>query len=319
MKNTYKANCESCRRVFYGVVAFVPTDGNVNCPSCGKATYTEVCDYDSVVGFDAVAIGGIVYVSHDVLCRGDYVGAGSVGLANINVLKESHDDWQDVPLEIIRDSESCDTIAGMIEYSYDAKRYFGDRESFAQWRDGPPELLIATAYPGFEQAWIRQDIDESENYISALCDYPCLNDESVSLVEMQWETEAWELYLRDDLLRTFSDEYQEYIESSDCDDDALYESYRDAMETTNTYPTPEYDGVHVDVDSIAEQWRVNVQKRLGRADHAVIRMVDKSAISASTVCGSASWPIENHAYGFRFAMDYAIAWSEQNAITWESI
>jgi hypothetical protein len=66
--------------------------------------------------------------------------------------------------------------------------------------------------------------------------------------------------LRSDLIRALPDELDEDEPegsltlrewADEQEDGVLWEAYRSAMEATNTYPVPEYEGVHVDVDRIA--------------------------------------------------------------------
>jgi len=75
---------------------------------------------------------------------------------------------------------------------------------------------------------------------------------------MEWEQEAWECWLRDDLLRTLDDELRERAEHMD--ESVLRDAYATAMESTNTYPTAEYNGLHIDVDRIASAFADAVRR-----------------------------------------------------------
>lgn len=140
-------------------------------------------------------------ISHELLCVGDYGGAGSLGEANIRAME--------------------DTEGAYTEYGSH----------------------------NFRQLWLPDTKDNRET-IDGLDDYPSVDDEKVSEVEGEWEKEAWDSWVRSDLLRTIDVEIRDVVE--DFHDDLLWECYREAMEKTNTYPTPEYDGVHIRVKDIQE-------------------------------------------------------------------
>lgn len=73
---------------------------------------------------------------------------------------------------------------------------------------------------------------------------------------MEWEAEAWESWLKSDLLHSLPEALEELADS--LPDDALWEAYREAMEETNTYPECEYSGVSVDVERIADAFARHV-------------------------------------------------------------
>lgn len=66
---------------------------------------------------------------------------------------------------------------------------------------------------------------------------------------MEWLDEAWESWIKSDLIRTLPEDRQETVEA--LSDDVLREAFHAAMEEKNEYPTPEYSQVHVAVDRIA--------------------------------------------------------------------
>ncbi len=156
---------------------------------------------------------GVRWISCDVLCVGDYGGAGSVGEANIRCLK---------------DREDCVVLHG----AYYSK-----------------------------QAWLIDNFANGDLIRKLEKDYPCIDDEQVSRVEMEWEQEAWESWLRSDLLQGLPDELGEVVED-DLDNAALWDCYRAAMEEENEYPIPEHSGVCVRVKEIQETFNWLVIEKL---------------------------------------------------------
>jgi hypothetical protein len=318
MTYLFNATCSDCAgNTFTGISETKPQ--LEICPVCESGSFTSVSDYDSIpVNFDTVNIMGVVYISTHALAFGDYGGSGSIGAGNIAFLKAEHDSdkCETIPWSLMSWAESYGkTISGMMD-CYGADSYFGG----PAWRVNPPEILFTHGGHGSEQAWIRSDIMESADYWH-ISDYPCFEDEYISQIESQWEDEAWESWVESDLKSTFSDEYQEHMESVDSGklSDVTYQAYRDAMESESQYPEPEYNGVHIPVDAIAESWRKYVQIALKRSDHAVIRMVDNSYLDVTTPSATASFPIGDYAGDYRKAMNQAIAWCNDKALTWESI
>lgn len=100
------------------------------------------------------------------------------------------------------------------------------------------------------QAWLPDNAENREIF-EALDDYPCFDDELVSEVEM--EASAWESWLQSDLVRTLPEFLQDASKTVD-----LWSAYRNAMDSTNTYPVAEYSGVSVDVDRIQDAFREEV-------------------------------------------------------------
>lgn len=119
-----------------------------------------------------------------------------------------------------------------------------------------------------KQLWLP-DTPDNQNIIEGLDDYASIDDQVVAEVEGEWEREAWDSWVKSDLLRTLDVEVRDVVE--DFHDDLLWEAYREAMEKTNTYPTPEHTGVHVDVRAIADVFgRLLVEELLCRVvDDAV--------------------------------------------------
>ena len=118
-----------------------------------------------------------------------------------------------------------------------------------------PLVFLSGAY-GSRTAWVRADHEELAEVVHALSDYPLIDDAECSKVEMEWEDEAWDSWIRADLLRSIDDDLTDKIDALEAQgkdlDSLLYQAYRDAMEHENEHPTPEHYGVHVAVDRIAD-------------------------------------------------------------------
>lgn len=177
-------------------------------------------------------IKGIAYLSDSNLCFGQYGGAGDVGLANIRFLKEKFED-------------QCTIGNACLQYQYN-----GEYAVSGRWEDQvePADLVIVGDERTGMQAWVREDHPETEEIMASLADYPCLSDDKVSEVEQEWEREAWDSYLKRDLISTLPEDLQDQAEETA--DAVLFECYRQAMDKTNTYTMPGFDGVFVDINRI---------------------------------------------------------------------
>jgi len=157
------------------------------------------------MSIERITVAGIEYVSHDSMTYGDYGGFGSVGLPNIHVIVGGHDG-----------SVLTTGMAGL-RYASEGNPY-GLADSllaeFAQFEDGGPAVLDAYGDYGSRQVWIAADIDAEHGYIAKLERYPELSGDETCQVELEWEQRAWEIWLRDDLLRTLDDDLRERAESN---------------------------------------------------------------------------------------------------------
>lgn len=116
---------------------------------------------------------------------------------------------------------------------------------------------------GSETLWILDTPDNRELLEKLESDYHLIDDEAVSNVEMEWEDEAWENWLRSDLIRSIANEdVRDFAQDlpSTVPEDTLWQLYRASMEETNTYPVPENNGVHVDVKRIAPTFEEKLTK-----------------------------------------------------------
>jgi hypothetical protein len=217
----------------------------------------------STMPTQSITIRGLEYVSHDSLTFGDYGGASSVGLANIRVLIEQNSDSvESVSMTFI---DRFQRKPAMLCYLLDSEQIALDDIT----KDAPA-ILDAYGDFGSRQVWVRKDVAEQEEYgsryrglLEALDNYPLLDEEEDSRVEMEWEEEAWRDWLKSDLLRTIEDD-EDYLDeyASILTDSDLFECYRHTMEETNTYPVAEYSNVYVDVDRIADAFRKAIEDRL---------------------------------------------------------
>lgn len=181
---------------------------------------------------ETIKINGVEFISPDACSFGDYGGAGSVGLSNIRAILADE-----------RAGEVANTWLGSMEYS----------DELAEAVAAGAVVIHATGSYGSETVYIRADTELAEETVAALADYPSLDDEGSSSIELEWENEAWESWIRSDLERACwpDDEPAGYAEMADAD---RFEAYRFAMELTNTYPEAEYSSVYVDIDRIAEAY-----------------------------------------------------------------
>ena len=208
---------------------------------------------------ETATINGITYLTHSSLTTGDYGGAGSVGVANLRVLAN-----------IVEELAKEDDAPLTTEVHHVGHSRWQRATEGRAWSDDDPiesaVVIVCYAYGG-QQAWVREDVEDLAECIACLEGYPLLDDEEHSAVETEWEEEAWESWLRDDLLRTLDDETREVVEdalSSDdialgvAAEDALHNAYIAAMQSENEYPVSEHSGVYVDVSRIADAFAAHL-------------------------------------------------------------
>ena len=115
-----------------------------------------------------------------------------------------------------------------------------------------PVVIVHYAYNG-RQVWVQKGIWELTELVDGLEDYPLIDDDMHSSVEMEREDEAWESWVRADLERLTGLDLDDYKDAD------VWSAYREAMEATNTYPVDEYDGVYIDVERIADEFKARVE------------------------------------------------------------
>lgn len=213
---------------------------------------------------DTFRINGVTYATSPVLSCGDYGGAGSIGRANINCILSDKSLSVD-PIGYGFTSEiqdlnkrGIDSVADIVAFTHQGASYFGDGDWCA------PDAFHAVGSYGSETVWLKLDNDGENETLNALADYPAIDDGAVSEVEMQWESEAFDSWLESDLIRTLDDDTQDKLHDMDnaARTDITFQAYRDAMETENEYPVPEYNGVYVDVDLIKGSFARHISEAL---------------------------------------------------------
>lgn len=181
-------------------------------------------------------IAGVEYVTDTALVTGDYGGGGAVGEANIrSILEAAGEEW---------DTQSV------------SWREWDRADNMRQWEEDEPitapVVVIHCAY-SHRQVWVRRDVAELSELVDGLEDYPLIDDDMHSSVEMEREDEAWESWVRSDLERLTGLDLDDYKDAD------VWSAYREAMEATNTYPVDEYDGVYIDVERIADEFKAMVE------------------------------------------------------------
>tara|TARA_R110001583_G_scaffold11984_4_gene53418 strand:- start:9138 stop:9749 length:612 start_codon:yes stop_codon:yes gene_type:complete len=192
---------------------------------------------------------GHKYISPSCCTYGDYGGAGTVGVANVRAILEM-DEFKNSILRLgYRDWENID------KWNDD----FTPQHTIDEFKvHGPPKVVHLTGGWGSNTLWLLE-CEETKDIIACLADYPLLDDDLHGQVELEWEDEAWECWVRSDLYSHLDEDLQEAIDDDKTTDAKLYEAYRLAMESTNTYPTHEYAGTHVDIDRIKDEYNDNVR------------------------------------------------------------
>lgn len=195
---------------------------------------------------DTITIAGRAYISHDCWTFGDCGGAGSSGKANIRYLSEQCENHIiECPMSDLR-------------YAAEGTPYGLGADTLAEIKAERPWMIIAYGDYGSEQAWIRKPLAmrtsshgwRGQTWLERMESYPLFDDEIASEIEMDWEMEAWNDWLRSDLIRTMDDDGSRE-EAEAMGNDALMTAYWNAKETTNTECVAEYNGVHVDVGRMA--------------------------------------------------------------------
>ena len=153
-------------------------------------------------------VNGIKYISCEYLSFGDYDNSCAVERANVRYLKE-HNDLKD-------------SIESWSMGDFDRGDYLSDNHrsenGFATWQPIESDSKLIETYGGYGsiQLWIREDI-WNEMELDQLEDYCVLDDDMVSQIEMEMENEAWDSYIKSDLIKLLPDEYsEEQIKDREC-------------------------------------------------------------------------------------------------------
>ncbi len=193
-----------------------------------------------------IKINNWVFKTHSALTFGDYGGAGSVGLSNINIVKNEAANIIQTTYRVVEHIRKANEagITGS-EILWGGIAYIlGEEEDFDETL--PDALLLeGTVYVRTTNS------DWGTSIISQL------DDEGVSHIEAEWESEAWDNWLRSDLIRTLPEQLRDHAE--DLEDSTLFEYYHEAMEIA----IPEHNHVFVRVERIAAPFRVLIADHFG--------------------------------------------------------
>lgn len=185
------------------------------------------------------------YYTHDCLTYGSYSGAGSIGAANIESM------W-----DTIKEKE-----IGYSDCSFEAMTLMS--KGVEPYRGSPLYLApVLEAYGMYnsKQLFVREDCAPLMDLLKKLEDYPCLDEDKLSEIEAERESEAWDNWLCSDLCGFLDPDLYDAYSEGYLDGNVLFELYRKAMDETNTYPIQTYDGIEVELDRIADTFNTLVRQ-----------------------------------------------------------
>ena len=193
---------------------------------------------------DTVTKYSHTYISPSACTMGDYGGSGTIGKSNIRTIlaMAEEKEWNTDCMSY----STWNRIGGYYERTGDGGEVFEG--------DDPPIVVEIYGSYGSRTLYLLE-CEQTADIIAALADYPLLDDCDHSQCEMEAELEAWDSWLRSDLLDTLDDDDHPAHELMD---DDLFAAYRAAMESTNTYPVHETGGCYVDVKRIAAAFAFEV-------------------------------------------------------------
>ena len=119
-----------------------------------------------------------------------------------------------------------------------------------EFKDSPHVLQKRWAYNG-ESIYIDVLCEDTEiiKTLQALENYPCIDDEDCSMMEIEMEHECWESYIQRDFLNAIEKHYK--ADYSDADNSDLLNLYNELKETSNTYFQVEAGGNgYIDIKSL---------------------------------------------------------------------
>lgn len=200
---------------------------------------------------DKLTVNGQTYVS--VASVGDYGGDGSVGEANLRTLKAQY---------------------SYVQQPYSAFRADGTPAlvySHGTWVESPAseydeiDLIVLYGDHGSETAFLRE-CDETADTFAALADYPILDDDEHSIVEMEWRDAAVPDAVRDvgRAMRAHGELFEEVWDALDQSqaEQAIYHALSNGTGCEVSY---EYSGAYIDADAVAKliaaSWGDLVERR----------------------------------------------------------
>ena len=203
-------------------------------------------------------IGNRTFAALPACSFGDYGGDSSVGLANIRYLREQFAD------RMVVDSFNNWHNDGAPKSVYIDRTWVDRPESDF---DGVSLIVLKGSYSS-ESAYLDVDCEEYREIAAALDQYPALNDEAVSEVELEWENDAIVKCCRDIGLELSDD----YLTSDDNDFATLQDVWhkldaekqaeivRQGMRDGNVYASVEYSSSYISADELAPYVRAILQK-----------------------------------------------------------
>ena len=179
------------------------------------------------------------WITDTSLTFGSYGGGGSVACANLRWIEEQRN-------ISVMPSQHIHVCGNHISFGY-------AEDDFSEY-----DVVMVPGSLGGKTAFINMAGDLREE-VEALSNCPAFDEELVSWVEMEWEEQAWPDTLCALLDAAPTDRLRDYFsDHAGKFEDMMFQAYRDAMESTNTYPVPEYDSVYIDTDRIAGDFWENL-------------------------------------------------------------
>lgn len=215
-------------------------------------------------------IGNEVFHAVPATQFGDYGGDGSVARANLNVLRD-----QFAERCVTGGFSSFESNGRLIEI-FDS--YY--RNVNASEFDGVDLIILEGGYSS-EQAFLREGCEEFDDIMSALADYPCLDDSEVSRVKMEWTNDAVPDAVRDvgRAMRDFGEVYEEVWDA--LDQEQAESVIHDALSRgTGCEVTYEYSSAYIDPDAIA---KLIVDSWQGWEEHRAVKLPDGTLVSIGQV------------------------------------
>ena len=184
---------------------------------------------------DKLIIGTRTFERLDACDCGDYGGNGALGLANVEALSEQFSN------RMMTEPYSRWDVDGTIKPG----RVHQDESDYEN-----VDLIILEGSFGSKSAYLATDCEEYSDIVAGLENYPVINEEIFSRVEMEWADEA--------IAGAVSDMHRELRKHGGNAEDIWHEMtqdqceamIRDAMEKTNTYAESELSGSYIKLDRI---------------------------------------------------------------------
>ena len=188
---------------------------------------------------------GTIYISCDFLSFGDHDNSCSVERANVKYLEE-HADLKD----------SIDNSYSMGDWHKGYTYKYGGFYKESEWPVIDTKEKLVKTYGGYgsRQLWVREDI-WNELELDSLENYPVIDDETLSMVEMEMENEVWDCCYKDDLIESLdNDNLNDFV--NEMENDKLFDIYQQAMKIENEYPVFEAGGnCYIPVDRIKDTFK----------------------------------------------------------------